>query len=174
MEPAEGRSAPEMQLNSVVLPEPLGPMSPRISPSRTSIETSWRAVKPPKRLVRRETVSMARGGGRGARPRAPARPGRSAAGGPRRGRRERQARRWGGYRLGEHHLELSLVHLEHHRERALILAAHRVALGEELHAVAHHGAPLGDVGLAGRLRERVRPEAAVLLDGAGEDVVQED
>src|SRR5215475_7563484 len=137
MDPPDGRRAPEMQLNSVVLPEPLGPMSPRISPSRTSIETSWRAVKPPKRLVRRETVSMARGGGRGARPRAPARPVRSAAGGPRRGGRERQDRRGGGHRLGEYHLELPLVHLEHHRERALVLAAHRVALGEELHAVAH-------------------------------------
>ena len=57
MEPAEGGSAPEMQLKQVVLPEPLGPMRPRISPGLTSKETPWRARKPPKRLVRPETVS---------------------------------------------------------------------------------------------------------------------
>jgi hypothetical protein len=66
------------------------------------------------------------------------------------------------------------VHLEHDGERALVLAAHRVALAQELHAVPHHRAALGDVGLARRFRERVGPEAAVLLDGAGEHVVQQD
>jgi len=43
--------APEMQLKAVVFPEPFGPMSPRISPSLTSKETAFRAVKPPKRFV---------------------------------------------------------------------------------------------------------------------------
>ena len=57
MEPAERGSAPEMQLKQVVLPEPLGPMRPRISPGLTSNETAWSAWKPPKRLVRLETVS---------------------------------------------------------------------------------------------------------------------
>ncbi len=33
MLPRSGRSAPAMQLKRVVLPEPLGPMTPRISPS---------------------------------------------------------------------------------------------------------------------------------------------
>ena len=50
-EPPEGASAPEMQLKAVVLPEPFGPMSPRISPSRTSNDTRLSAVKSPKRLV---------------------------------------------------------------------------------------------------------------------------
>jgi hypothetical protein len=58
IEPAVGGSAPEMQLNSVVLPEPFGPISPRISPSRTSKETPLSAVNPPKRLVTPATLSM--------------------------------------------------------------------------------------------------------------------
>src|SRR3972149_173016 len=57
MEPAVRGRAPETQLNAVVLPEPFGPIRPRISPSRTSKETALRAVKPPKRLVRPLTVS---------------------------------------------------------------------------------------------------------------------
>jgi len=47
MVPEVGRSAPEMQLKQVVLPEPLGPMRPRISPGLTSKETAFSAVKPP-------------------------------------------------------------------------------------------------------------------------------
>src|SRR6266571_575546 len=58
IEPAVEVSAPETQLKHVVLPEPFGPMSPRISPSRTSNETSARAVKPPNRFVRPRTLSM--------------------------------------------------------------------------------------------------------------------
>src|SRR6266540_3530415 len=58
MEPAVGGSAPDTQLNSVVLPEPLGPISPRISPSRTSKDTRLSAVNPPKRLVTPATFSM--------------------------------------------------------------------------------------------------------------------
>src|SRR5258705_10995033 len=73
MVPAVGGSAPEMQLKSVVLPEPLGPMRPRISPSRTSKDTPFSAVKPPKCLVRLVTVSMGTDAGPGARER-PARP----------------------------------------------------------------------------------------------------
>ena len=59
-EPPEGASAPEMQLKAVVLPEPFGPMSPRISPSRTSNDTRLSAVKSPKRLVRWMTLSTGR------------------------------------------------------------------------------------------------------------------
>ena len=58
-------SAPDTQLKHVVLPEPLGPMSPRISPSFTAKEIALRAVKPPNRLVRRSTVSMAGPAGAG-------------------------------------------------------------------------------------------------------------
>jgi len=46
-----------MQLKHVVLPEPFGPISPRISPGVISKETPRRARKPPKRLVSPETVS---------------------------------------------------------------------------------------------------------------------
>src|SRR6266849_329725 len=60
-EPAVGGSAPDTQLNSVVLPEPLGPISPRISPSRTSNDTPLSAVKPPNRFVSPETVSISEG-----------------------------------------------------------------------------------------------------------------
>ena len=45
--PAEGASWPRMQLNSVDLPEPFGPIRPRISPSRTSKETPSTARMPP-------------------------------------------------------------------------------------------------------------------------------
>src|SRR5687767_4741218 len=47
-----------MQLKHVVLPEPFGPMRPRISPSFTSKETLFSAVKPPNCLVRPEIVNM--------------------------------------------------------------------------------------------------------------------
>src|SRR5215510_7451720 len=58
IEPDVGGRAPETQLNSVVLPEPFGPISPTISPGSTSKETPLSAVKPPKRLVTPETVSI--------------------------------------------------------------------------------------------------------------------
>ena len=40
-----------MQLKSVVLPAPLGPISPTISRDSMVSETSWLATRPPKRLV---------------------------------------------------------------------------------------------------------------------------
>jgi hypothetical protein len=42
------RSDPEMQLMSVVLPEPFGPMSPKRSPAAMAMLTSDSALKPPK------------------------------------------------------------------------------------------------------------------------------
>src|SRR5262245_36428168 len=56
MEPAVGAYMPAMQLKVVLLPEPLGPISPRISPSSTSNDTFDTAVKPSNVLVRPETV----------------------------------------------------------------------------------------------------------------------
>src|SRR5688572_9088523 len=56
--PAVGTSAPEMQLKHVVFPDPFGPMSPRISPWRTSNDTAFSAVNPPNRLVNPATLSM--------------------------------------------------------------------------------------------------------------------
>src|SRR5579872_529337 len=49
--PAEGRTAPEITLKSVVLPAPLGPMNPQICFSGTSKLTSFKAATPPKYFV---------------------------------------------------------------------------------------------------------------------------
>src|SRR5258705_5887357 len=46
-EPDVGRSRPEMRLNSVVFPAPLGPITASSSPSRTSSPTSVTIVAPP-------------------------------------------------------------------------------------------------------------------------------
>src|SRR5919109_3369064 len=103
MEPALGVSAPEMQLNSVVFPEPLGPMSPRISPSVTSNETPLSAVKPPKRLTTPLTLST-----------------RSGRQGPRRGPRQEHGRGHGLDGLRPHVTELAIDDLVHGGERALV------------------------------------------------------
>src|SRR5262245_61595133 len=50
---------PAMQLKMVLLPEPFGPIRPRISPSLTSNDTFATAVKPPNILVRPETLRNA-------------------------------------------------------------------------------------------------------------------
>ena len=42
----------------VLLPEPFGPINPRISPSFTSKETLLTAVKPPKTLVNALTANI--------------------------------------------------------------------------------------------------------------------
>src|SRR5713226_5159990 len=52
MSPASGRYSPLMQLSSVVLPAPFGPMIPRTSPSSTLKLTPASALTPPKRLLR--------------------------------------------------------------------------------------------------------------------------
>jgi hypothetical protein len=65
MVPEVGVRAPEMQLKQVVLPEPLGPMRPRISPCFTSKETAFSAVKPPNCLVSRLIVSTRESARRG-------------------------------------------------------------------------------------------------------------
>src|SRR5690606_40031911 len=51
-------SAPEMMLKAVDLLEPLGPISPTISPSRTSSERPSRARKPPKLFLTSCSSSM--------------------------------------------------------------------------------------------------------------------
>ena len=48
--PVSLRSVPQMQLTSVLLPEPLGPIRPTRSPSATARSTPSSATKPPKRL----------------------------------------------------------------------------------------------------------------------------
>ncbi len=49
--PGSVRNAPEMQLISVVFPEPFGPIRPKRSPGRMSTLTLSSAVKPPNFLV---------------------------------------------------------------------------------------------------------------------------
>ena len=55
--PAVGLSKPVTRLMVVVLPEPLGPMRPRMSPRSSVKETSSTARRPAKSLVRPLTVS---------------------------------------------------------------------------------------------------------------------
>ena len=59
IDPAVGGKAPESMLKIVLLPEPFGPIRPRISPCSTSNETRFTAVKPPKRFVSESTTSTA-------------------------------------------------------------------------------------------------------------------
>src|SRR5258705_234538 len=106
IEPSVSASAPEMQLNAVVSPDPFGPISPRISPSRTSNDTALSAVNPPKRFVRPVTVSIAAAGG--VSPPAAVRLSRGKWRGS--GQRQDGTRRLHG--LGVHDLELALDDLE--------------------------------------------------------------
>ncbi|MGY4242346.1 hypothetical protein ACVIIZ_003754 [Bradyrhizobium sp. USDA 4523] len=57
--PAVGRSMPITLFIAVDLPEPFGPIRPRISPGCRSNERFFTAVKPPNRLVNPRTVSVA-------------------------------------------------------------------------------------------------------------------
>ena len=56
-EPCSFCSVPQMQLTSVLLPEPFGPIRPRRSPAGTLSEMFSSATKPPKRLPRSSTSS---------------------------------------------------------------------------------------------------------------------
>src|SRR5271154_687397 len=58
-EPASGCSIPIMSFITVDLPEPLGPIRPRILPACTPNAISLTATRPPKRLVRPETSRLA-------------------------------------------------------------------------------------------------------------------
>src|SRR5580700_6657540 len=49
--PVTGRTSPEITPKSVDLPAPFGPTNPTMVPGGTSMETSDRAVSPPKRTV---------------------------------------------------------------------------------------------------------------------------
>ena len=57
MAPPSARSRPPMTLSSVVLPEPLGPISPTISPRPTANDTPARASTPPNRLTTLSSTS---------------------------------------------------------------------------------------------------------------------
>src|SRR5690606_21800541 len=51
MRPSVGRSLPAIRLNSVVLPAPLAPITPTVSPDSTDRDTSDSAMRPPKALL---------------------------------------------------------------------------------------------------------------------------
>ena len=59
IEPAVGGNVPDSMLKIVLLPDPFGPIRPRISPCSTRNETLLTAVKPPKRLISPATSSTA-------------------------------------------------------------------------------------------------------------------
>src|SRR5882757_1829745 len=59
--PPSGAYSPEITLIDVVLPEPLGPTSPRISPAAAWKLRPSRAWKPPKRFTRSATSRMGAG-----------------------------------------------------------------------------------------------------------------
>ena len=58
-EPASGRSMPMISFITVDLPEPFGPMSPKILPAPTLSVIALTATRPPKRLVRPSTSRWA-------------------------------------------------------------------------------------------------------------------
>src|SRR5713101_6925505 len=57
IEPALGGKVPAIRLKIVVLPEPFGPMRPRISPGLTAKDTPLTARNPPNRFARPATSS---------------------------------------------------------------------------------------------------------------------
>src|SRR5690348_8027918 len=147
IEPSLGLSEPEMRLNVVLLPDPLGPMSPRISPSRTSKETWLTARNPSKRFVSPETASTSahRVGGRFRQ--------------RQHGIRGLETRGADDSLLGGRGEILHQPHL-----RPLVLAGEWAPRRRKLDAEALHGAACGDIDLQRRLADRLGIDAAVLLD----------
>src|SRR5437667_120445 len=153
-EPALGLSAPATRLNTVLLPEPLGPIRPRISPSATSNETLLTAVKPPNLFVSCSTFSNSRREGVAL------------------GERQNGVGRLDGAWPRDMGAAADVLH--HHRERALVLAGELRARRVELHAVALQRAARRDVGVERRLAQRLGVEAAVFPDRARQHVGEED
>src|SRR3954451_7303481 len=133
IEPAVGASVPDSILKIVLLPEPFGPIRPRISPWSTLNDTLLTAVKPPNRFTRPSTTSTAASSLCQHRLFV-------AVGGARRQRQHGLALRLA---LRPYHIRLVVDVLDHHRERALVLPGHRRAFAEEFDAEAEHGAALG-------------------------------
>src|SRR4030095_4048798 len=100
-------------LKIVLLPDPFGPIRPRISPFLTPNDTLLTAVKPPTRWVRPWTASKSlRGSLRRVRRRA----------------RQRQNRLALLLALGPDEIRLVVDVLEDHREGAVVLTGHRSGL----------------------------------------------
>src|SRR5580692_8333998 len=155
--PAVGGKVPDKRLKMVLLPEPLGPISPRISPAPTAKETLLTAVKPPNRLTSPSTSSTGAASLLGV------------------GRRFRQLQ----YRLalllllGPDHIGLVVDILHDDRIGAVVLASHLVARLLELDAKAEHRLAVAEIGVERRLAQIVGGDAAILLDRARQDIVQE-
>src|SRR3954453_9245186 len=126
IEPAVGGSVPDSMLKIVLLPEPFGPIRPRISPRSTLNDTLLTAVKPPNRFTRPSTTSTAVLSFYKDRLFV-------AVGGARRQRQHRLALRLA---LRPHDIRLVVDVLDDHREGALVLPRHRRALAEEFDAEA--------------------------------------
>src|SRR2546425_7849316 len=153
-EPVLGLSAPATRLNTVLLPEPLGPIRPRISPSATSNETLLTAVKPPKLFVSCSTFSNSRCEGVAL------------------GERQNGVGRLDGAWPRDMGAAADVLH--HHRERALVLAGELRARRGELQARGlQPGAPRG-CGVERRPAPRLRVRGAGLPDGARQHVGEED
>src|SRR5882762_5206116 len=112
IDPAVGTSVPDSMLKIVLLPEPFGPIRPRISPCSTRNDTLLTAVKPPKRFTNPFTVST---------PDTPLtrRPGLLITEGGT--LRQRQYGLALSLALRPDHIGLVVDVLDHHRERALVL-----------------------------------------------------
>src|SRR3954470_18369664 len=135
IEPDVGASVPESILKIVLLPEPLGPIRPRISPWPTLNDTLLTAVKPPNRFTSPLTSSTV-----------PLSSLRAfallvAVGGALWQRQHGLALRLA---LGPHHGGLVLDVLDHDRKRALVLSGHRRALAVNLNPQAELAAALGN------------------------------
>src|SRR4051794_8998636 len=115
IEPAVGTSVPDSMLKIVLLPEPFGPIRPRISPFSTSNDTLLTAVKPPKRFTRPFTASTAV---------PPLFSSWALLVAERRSLRQRQHGLALRLALRPHHIRFVVNVLQHDRERAFILARH--------------------------------------------------
>ena len=181
MEPGVGVSAPDTQLNTSSCPSRWGRSARGSRPRCTAKETALRAVKPPKRLVRRPGYGEhGAGAGAGTCRRPGERRGLAAPAGRQRAAKGDDAgRRTGGFGVAMTLGQTMLGTGPRRSGRRPAMARSfwpRIGMPSpgELHAVALHGAALGDVGLAGGLGEGLRAEAAVLLDRPRHHVVEQD
>src|SRR5437762_11462160 len=159
IEPAVGISVTVGLLRIVLLPEPFGPIRPRISPCSTRNDTLLTAVKPPKRFTNPSTVST---------PEPPLTRLLALLVAERGSLRQRQHGLALRLALRPYHVRLVVDVLDDHRERALILPGHRGAFAVEFDAKSQHGAAFGKIDVERRLAQRIRIGAAIFLDGAGQ------
>src|SRR3954451_19859594 len=130
IEPDVGASVPDNILKIVLLPDPLGPIRPRISPGSTLNETLLTAVKPPKRFTSPATSSTGRLLQR-----------------VRRAVRELKDRFALLLRLGPDDIALIIDILDDDRIGALVLARHWLPRTLELDAEAEHRRTVRQVGV---------------------------